>query len=115
MKRITPEEVKAAYEATGLTPERSSYLSTLPDGKTKCACGMGAWAIANGAPDSLTSLAMNKWLGSHGINDDYRLGFVRGFDSLSFKSFLHRDHDKIQTGYADGKAAAALIFAEAAQ
>ena len=68
-KPLTVERVVQAYEKTGLKPATGLYYQTLGDG-TRCACGLGAVAVAEGACE-------------FGRFDVDRLGtcyFVEGFD-----------------------------------
>lgn len=110
MKRIKPEEVKAAYKATGLRPERCRAYSTVdPDGP--CACGVGAFAFrmhgGMGKDFWLTSFAM-ELLMNDGYSATYLSGFVDGFDGRN-RHWCDADE---RMGAIDGAAAAALVFGE---
>lgn len=120
MKRITPEEVKAAYEATGLSPNRGCWYD---DG---CGCGLTAYAIANG----IVSLADIQAVPDDQDNEYavcdplvavlgtiYVSGFVDGFDNSRIRPRVSSRDDisAYECGFTDGQSAAALIFGEAAQ
>jgi hypothetical protein len=113
MRRITPEEVKAAYEQRPLKPRRRCYWNPLGDGVVE-ACGAGAVAVADGCCAGPTQI--DAWL-AQTFGSDYRYGFVNGFDGESPESFLRLCPTAAPTvrgkqGYLDGKAAAAAVFQE---
>jgi hypothetical protein len=100
VRRITVDEVKAAYEKTGLKPTRGEYIY----GRF-CACAMGALAVANGVPcdyDAARSWAFSQY------GADYCNAFANGFDSKSPWGC-----DEVhEAGQADGELVAAAIFGE---
>lgn len=100
-RRITPEQVKAAYEKTGLKPARGGWYP-----QEGCACGLGAMlAEIDGEvwrPRLVSTVASRL-----GVELDYLNGFVRGFDGRDGKLFGHLE----PLGHTDGQAAAALVFA----
>jgi hypothetical protein len=100
MKRITPEEVQRAYEATGLKPCR---IWAEPTGG-EC-CGIGAMAVA-------AHVAEHPMLwGDRQYGHQYRLGFTHGFDDYGQDwAQEDRDDESFMAGYADGLAAAQAVF-----
>jgi hypothetical protein len=103
MRRITPDEVKAAYEKTGLKPGRGCYA----DPYTNVACGLGVMARAEGG---------NRWWAwideSTQDNRSYHYGFVNGFDGLPIHIDLKDSMADAELGHQDGQAAAAAVFQE---
>lgn len=106
MRRITVDEVLEAYRKTGLVPERGAYY------KEGCACGLGVILFAAGADmnvgDDSLNAEVEKLLG---IDDSYRVGFVRGFDGKL--PLPNRENQAVfDIGYTDGQACAAAVFGE---
>jgi hypothetical protein len=117
MRRITVDEVKAAYEKTGLKPKRGQYIS---HDKT-CGCAIGALVLAEGIDASANCGAMATDYAERVFGENYRVGFVHGFDARD-KDYRKR-HCKFPTdegqceyddGFNDGRAVAAAIFGESA-
>jgi hypothetical protein len=112
MRRITPEEVKAAYDKTGLKPDRGAYrrYDESPEQRPFAACGLGVVATAEQGEKWWD------WIESHSGNygteaNSYHYGFVAGFDGQR-QSRLGYDVDAYDLGYLDGKAAAAAVLQE---
>lgn len=98
-RRITVEEVKAAYAKTGMEPRRRT-----PYGNGAC-CAMRALSMAAG------SRYCHYW-GWDNFGEDYTTGFIHGFDGeVSFSCRLSSERYAI--GEQDGLAVAAAIFGEA--
>jgi hypothetical protein len=103
MRRITPEEVKAAYEKTGLKPFRGSYMRT----GTGEACGIGVKAFAESGEKWWD------WVDRHTRdNKAYHYGFVGGFDGSGLGPNKEDDPADYELGRLDGEAAAAAVFQE---
>ena len=97
MKRITPEEVLAAYKAIGLVPVEASTFRIL-DG-ARCGCAVGA-LINIEKPGSGYN---EQWLMKKGYNINYIEGFTAGFDGISKSFFTARlKTDENMLGYNDG-------------
>lgn len=102
MKRITPEEVVAAYDKTGLSVARQEYFSD----KGRCACGLGAYAAAflGSNPMADEGFDVSRVLSDSGFGWLYRHGFGNGFDGDNRESSL-TGHSEYQAGVKDGVAA----------
>ena len=102
LKRITVEEVKAAYAKTGITPERGMWCN----GMGTCACGLCVLFLADGGiPGRAFSQAIYPRLG---IEHDYGSGFIVGFDGEG----LEDENAIMRLGYLDGQACAAAVFTQ---
>ena len=108
MKRITVEDVKAAYEKCRLAPVRGMFRDWEPFPSRVCGCcAQSALAAAAGldirrcSPGKIADWAADEY----GAN--YAQSFRHGFDGLA----MHQVSDDAQ-GYADGVAVAAAIFGE---
>lgn len=111
MERITPEQVKAAYEKTGMKPARCSMLWWKKDG-APCGCGLGALFVAShGGLDAFRDVvlmpALRPWAQER-WGAKYVYGFIVGFDDNG----LPCNDARKREGRADGRAAAALVFSE---
>ena len=106
MKRITVEEVKAAYEKTGLKPVRGTFN----DGKG-CGCALGALYMAQGGAACCSD--PEEWCDAE-FDFAYWDGFAGGFDAK--EDFSLPDYVSLsrKEGHADGRAVAAAIFGEPA-
>jgi len=71
MSRITIDEVRAAYAATGVKPKRGDYVDRQEDG-TLCACAIGALAIQAGVESHYAPV--RRW-----AHEKYGLGYVNAF------------------------------------
>ena len=96
MRRITPAEVKAAYEKTGLDP-----LRFLTGPVSNCGCPIAALWVAAGEPDHDPMSWAKEQYGFR-----YTNGFVAGVDDVVYGRWLDK------TGYTDGQAVAAAVFGE---
>jgi hypothetical protein len=95
MKRITPEEVVAAYKETGLKPEQGI---TLADG---CACGLGViYAQKFGVLEADSYDVFNAL--ERDLSPAYIYGFIAGFDGIDYTTIGLREGESI--GYEDGRA-----------
>lgn len=99
--RITPEEVQAAYEKTGIQPAKESYFNIVDEVET--ACGIGAMAHAAHADGR--SFNPRVWA-TKKYGEYYHRGFVAGFDDKREPAV---QGDRYALGYADGRAAAKAI------
>lgn len=115
MNRITPEQVVAAYQATGLTPLQSSYAGRDAEGHVCAACGLTAMAAAEGV--AIDELIMHFLPGIHirrelykkfGYTEEYLVGFADGFDQSPVLRVFD-DGEPYHDGYEDGKAAWAAV------
>lgn len=91
--RISPDQVLAAYKATGLKPTREKWLGA------GCACALGVLAISKGAREVYSGEIVR----TLEITREYMGDFLLGFDG---KPAAPRS----TLGYADGKAAAEAVF-----
>ncbi len=104
MKRITPEEVVAAYQKTGLKPNASTFLNP----KGTCGCGIGALCLAE--TDRLENgVSVLDW-GAEQFGHEYEGGFSDGFclEGIALEYVPCRYAE----GYADGRAAAEAVEKE---
>jgi len=105
MRRITVDEIKEAYKATGLTPARNTW----GESGSGCACGLGVLAVAAGVP--IDDLCSDVVYDTINLDEFYGLGFTNGFDgNTRLGALSHRPG--FNQGYDDGAAAAAAIFGE---
>jgi hypothetical protein len=95
MKRITPEEVIAAYKETGAVPTKCRIRYVNPDGSVEC-CAMGALALQAGIPKDKAYKWCEETYGRTYSND-----FQSGFDS---NSIPYRKSPGCLDGYAVGQA-----------
>lgn len=97
IKRITPDEVKAAYAKTGLAVSRGGYFG---DGG-KCACGLGAYAAAYlGIVPAMGEVGVSYAYTNAGFERKYRLGFADAFDGDPENPKLQVEEYRL--GYKDG-------------
>lgn len=110
MKRITVEEVKAAFEKIGAKPAIGLFYEAT--GECRRACAMGALAAANGADtrfleDEATTNDIAEILE---VDRQYADGVAAGFDSgptpPMLASFMSAEY---LAGRADGAAFAAAV------
>ncbi len=99
MRRITPEEVVAAYKETGCKPAAFNFLITDSDG-TPCGCALGVLALqAKEGPTTVDQFAAKI-----GLDALYANGFVWGFDdTLGIRRISRAHGEPYATGYADGQ------------
>jgi hypothetical protein len=100
IKRITVEQVKAAYAETGLTPKRGTWRVG------QFACGIGV--IGEQVSRDNTWDGAVEYAASLGLDFDYVFGFIGGFDASGIPD--EGESIEFRTGYSDGKAAAAAVF-----
>lgn len=104
--RISVEQVKAAYAATGKKPCRRKYISTT---NPNLCCPLTA--VFFNAGGTLTTAAVNgiryAILEQLGISDHYLFGFTQAVDGYS--ADIDGSDDSFP-GYLDGLAVAAAIF-----
>jgi hypothetical protein len=100
MKRITVEEVRAAYEKTGLEPCRRRF----GDGKL---CGCPLTAVLKTRRVNLSARFLCE-------SDNYAYGFIRSIDGRIRDTGLIKVENKLayKRGYADGLAVRQAIFGE---
>lgn len=108
INRITPDQVKAAYESTGLKPEQCIWIDT--SAGRNCACGLSTVYVSKFDQETLetkvsTADGYFPVVIGHGLELDYHYvdGFTCGFDGAS--SLLDRVHERFKQGYEDGVAA----------
>lgn len=100
IKRITPDEVKAAYEKMGLKVKRGGYFP----GVGGCACGLGAYAAAYlGVVPAMGEVGVSCAYFNAGFKRNYRMGFADAFDGDPENPKLQVEEYKF--GYEDGLAA----------
>jgi len=104
IKRITPEQVFAAYQATGVVPIQDEWFRTI-DGQ-KCACGLSAVQVAQAADtevgfqDIVMQGDIEEFLSNTlELKKDYLRGFIYGFDGSSLSE---RADDTFKLGWKDG-------------
>ena len=108
MRRITVDEVRAAYEKTGLTPVRHMWLSD------NCACALTACMLSSGVQRKEIALAEQQWACDElasttlGLDEAYTDFFTSGFDGCRLGTVTEEEG----YGYQDGRAVAAAIFGE---
>jgi hypothetical protein len=112
MKRITVDEVRAAYEKTGLKPAVNDLLdSEFNHYQPTRGCGLGALYVADGglAYMNATVSVVAKDLG---LGKAYAYGFSDGFDGVAGGGLhlwglagLDGGDADYSLGYGDGKAA----------
>ena len=106
MIRITPEEVQAAYKATGLKPVRNRY------GNKTCGCPLVALTVERNAlyrhvnwsgfgSDAYITMTL-------GIGKIYAEGFKDGVDGPM--DGHHVGSEEYDAGYRDGKIVRKAIF-----
>ncbi|WP_010271408.1 hypothetical protein [Paenibacillus senegalensis] len=104
INRIAPEQVKEAYEKTGLKPMQNGWFEI----STKCACGLSAVLAAEKGIEWLESQfrlrRSRSYIASERLNllPSYVTGFTSGFDG---GVFFHSEGGTSALGYEDGKAA----------
>lgn len=110
--RITPTEVLTAYDKTSLKPQQGNYFIN----DFSCACGLGA-VFAYSRPNYKQVDYYNENCDVTEVVDtvygeDYRAGFVHGFDdcNYSYLSYAYQDLDSPKRaryidGLEDGKSA----------
>ena len=107
-RRITPDEVEAAYSETGLKPARTGheFLHDVRDGST-CACGLGAvYCRETGDRQSPAPWHVRQVLR---LGSYYLCGYGSGFEGNPPNPVATAESE---LGYADGQAAAARVFGE---
>jgi len=101
VRRITVDEVKAAYEKTGLKPQKDNWFSD----DFRCACAIGAlFAAAYPEVPNAPGSVVQQWAYRE-FGADYVDEFVGGFDcpQVPLDNLI---------GDLDGRAVAAAIFGE---
>jgi hypothetical protein len=107
MKRITVQDVRRAYEVTGLKPTNCDW----GDG-VKCGCPLTAVLVGSGLnPDFIEVHACKLY-----DNEAYYQGFVNAIDGDVFGCTVEEDdaYDKYESGWNDGRAVRAAIFGDTA-
>ncbi len=112
-KRITVEEVKAAYAKTGAVPTRRSYYGKYGFDSNEAVehcCGIGVLAIAGGLDPAIESIRC--WA-TEKYGHYYRCGFEYGFDGdyiSNYEGLNFQQQGQYDLGYAAGVACAAAVF-----
>jgi hypothetical protein len=105
-KRITPEEVVAAYRATGLKPAQTDTLYTDESGAL-CGCAVGALWLANHS-NCTNPIGENNsygW-GARKYGVQYFTDFYNGFDGID--GYI----PETEHGFSDGRAAWSAVERE---
>ena len=114
MNRITPEDVKAAYEKTGLKPIIKRWYNA----KENCGCAFSAMVKAKTDRDLTEMLKLHHWNRVSfvsrllDLDKDYVDGFINGFDNRSPLTVGNYDVPKgecFQIGCKDGRIAAMVL------
>lgn len=107
MQRIDPELVISAYRVTGLRPVKHTWGST----KDGSACALSAVCVAAeaGHPGDAAYCAHPTICELLALDPVYVASYVLGFDGNPPPRHLRGDQLALD-GYADGAAAAALVF-----
>lgn len=110
MDRVTIEDARAAYAATGLRPMPGMWC----DRATGCACPLGALVAARYGRGRASSLIdMDDATALLGLPGWYSLGYVEGFDDGAARwRYKFPDGSPYLTGYADGRAAHAALLGD---
>lgn len=104
-RRITVEEVRAAYRKTGLRPWRGAFHYE----DEKCACALGAVFFATGGKrKGMLALYAEEVTEHLKLDEFYQAGFIKGFDNQRAIG----DEPYYLLGYTDGQACAAAVFGE---
>lgn len=114
-RRVTPEEVKAAYEATGAEPRRRTWvtpkrgMSVVENCGDAQACGLGVMFLKERQPSKISEDTWNaaSYYAKSEFGEDYVQGFVSGFDN---PGHVPGHKGRECQGFCDGKAAAELMF-----
>lgn len=121
-KRITPEQVKAAYDNTGIKPRKGTAFGNRKDQSRVgglCCCGL-AVLFFDAHPETLMRIEMEldtkpacdnvsdvyQWARAE-YGEDYMSGFMGGFDC--FTAEYEFSSERMRQGHEDGRAAAALV------
>jgi len=114
MKRIMPDDVLRAYQATGLKPLQGEFREYKTCDTVCGGCAITALLASDGIDiveePNLRRIAEGRWGGF------YIGGFVCGFDGKP-AAWFDRDNSREEEriGYEDGQAAAAAVFGEVPQ
>jgi hypothetical protein len=101
MRRITPDEVKAAYERTGIVPATCCWYGL--KGGSACGCALTAMCIDAGHVSiTLTESKMNYVQDALGLDPHYTRGFLFGFDGVN----VNDCQGAVNIGHEDGVACA---------
>lgn len=107
--RITPEQVKAAYEQTGLKPVQGEYFDRdvppLCANEPTLACGLGALYRSVFPGGEADGVSVEKWADTK-YGCEYRDGFINGFDGCRV---MANETDEWKIGHQDGQAAYNLV------
>jgi hypothetical protein len=116
-KRLTVDQVKAAYAKIAAAPCRGSMVAGARGIDLAC-CGLGAFALANDVEpihdddegeydEGPIWNFVSDQLGPH-----YVSGFYNGFDDVGGVRLAWHDNEpqRWKDGYADGQRAAAAVF-----
>lgn len=105
INRITPDQVKAAYESTGLKPEQCIWIDTSTG--RNCACGLSAvYAARFDAKDLVYDGSIFDVIADGlCLQDSYVSGFVAGFDHGGAADSANLTPEVFKLGYEDGVAA----------
>lgn len=114
MRRISVEEVKAAYEKTGLRPVQrvdcgngrpgSGYFNHRKSitERPECGCALAALFLAENTLESFGEVDASFWA-DRTFERSYRYGFTEAFDGDEQSERLAAN-DQYKQGYADGSA-----------
>lgn len=110
MRRIRPEEVRAAYEKTGIKPIQDEWV--IRDTGQRCGCAMTALMVAagqsfddiaeRGDPDLRACSVLD-------LSHSYVAHFIRGFDGFEI-SKSEQLSEAMRLGHEDGTMACIAVF-----
>lgn len=114
MDRVTIEDVRAAYAATGLRPRPATWCD--PDAGTACPLGAlvaARWGVRRARTLRRSSAATIEAASLLDLSVPYAMGFVDGFDAKPLDGYL-RSRADYHSGHADGRAARAALLGDTA-
>lgn len=116
MNRINPDDVLNAYQQIGAVPITGAwYVEEWGDLEaTKYCCGLTAVAIARGMDAAIfeDEYEIEQEVRCElKLDDDYTIGFVRGFDDVDLSMF-GTVSASVAKGFSDGAAARQLLIEE---
>lgn len=107
LRRITPDEVRAAYARTGLQPMRDTFLEpsdSAPGLMAACALGALDYEVRDDPDERPNTDQVVRRLG---LDPWYAVGFAAGFDGGIRETDASEPY---RLGYEDGAAAARAVF-----
>ena len=120
MKRIPVEDIRRAYEVTGMRPVQKVDCGNGRPGHgyfnfrnsttepPKCGCAFGALFLEQNTQKHYGEVDVSFWAQKN-FDREYRWGFAEAFDGEE-KSERYTTNPLYEQGYSDGKAAAAAAI-----